>query len=111
MNNVITHPWGTELIFAKTNEYDGKINVFEKAESVTPFIIYKERDSTWFINTGRFQLTLIDPKTGKIINKELKEGDVFRCEPMVPHQMKNIVPNSSYTEVGNTKDEKTYLSE
>lgn len=111
MDNVISHPWGKEITFAKTNEYDGKINVFEKADATTPFVISKERDSTWFINTGKFSLNLINPQTGKIINKELNEGDVFRCEPMTPYQVKSLVPNSSFTEVGNSKDEKTYLSE
>jgi len=111
MDSVIDHSWGKEIIFAKTSEYDGKINLFEQPDSTMPFTIYKDRDSTWFINAGKFVLTLIDPSTGKMQTKELNEGDVFRCTPMVPYQIKSLVANSSYTEVGNGKDSKSLLSE
>lgn len=110
--NVIQHPWGYELYFAKNKNYCGKILVFHKKYNKTPFIVNKDTDKTFFVNQGLFSVKWIDTTTGKIFQTELKEGDVWHCESMKPSSLEALSDNSSVTEVnsGYIDDNYTIIS-
>ena len=91
--------WGYEIIWATNDLYCGKIMVFEKAGNRFSMHFHKEKDETWFINTGKFKLRYIDTTTAQMFEKELKEGDVWRNPPLMPHQLEALVDGSSLTEV------------
>ena len=91
--------WGFELIWATNDKYCGKIMVFDRAGSKMSMHYHKEKDETWFINAGKFKLRWIDTNTAKLYEKELKEGDVWRNPPMLPHQLEALVPGSMIFEV------------
>ncbi len=99
LSGVVKKGWGYELIWATNDKYCGKIMVFEKAGNKFSLHFHKEKDETWFINSGRFKLRYIDTATATIYEKELKAGDVWHNPPLMPHQLEALEDNSSITEV------------
>jgi len=91
--------WGYELIWATNEKYCGKIMVFKKPGSKFSMHFHREKDESWFVNSGRFKLRYIDTKTATLYEKELKEGDTWRNPPLMPHQLEALEPMSSITEV------------
>ena len=96
---VVQKGWGYELIWSTNELYCGKIMVFEKAGNKFSMPFHKEKDESWFVNSGRFLLKYIDTKTATVYEKEMKEGDVWRNPPLLPHQLIALEDNSSVTEV------------
>lgn len=91
--------WGYELIWATNDKYCGKIMVFEKVGAKFSMHFHKEKDETWFVNSGRFKVRWIDTKEAKLFEKEIKEGDTWHNPPLQPHQLESLEPMSSITEV------------
>ena len=91
--------WGYELIWASTEKYCGKILVFEKREAKFSMHFHKEKDETWFVNNGKFQLLWIDTKTAELFSKELVSGMTWHNPPLQPHQLICREAGSSITEV------------
>lgn len=96
---VVKKGWGYELIWASNDNYCGKILVFEKAGNKMSLHFHKDKDETWFINSGKFKLRYIDTADSTIYEKELNEGDTWHNPPLQPHQLEALVDNSSLTEV------------
>ena len=67
--------WGYELIWATTDKYCGKLMVFEKAGKKFSMHFHKEKDESWFVNSGRFEVKWIDTKDAVLYSKELNPGD------------------------------------
>jgi len=91
--------WGFELIWATNEHYCGKMMVFTKKGNKFSMHFHKEKDETWFVNSGKFKLRYIDPKNAQLIEAELKEGDVWNNPPCLPHQLEALEDGSSITEV------------
>jgi mannose-6-phosphate isomerase-like protein (cupin superfamily) len=91
--------WGYEIIWATNDKYAGKILVFTRAGSKMSMHFHKEKDETWFINAGSFKLVYCDTTTATYLEKVLKEGDVWRNPPMMPHQLIALEDNSMLFEV------------
>ena len=91
--------WGYELIWETNDKYCGKIMVFEKAGNKFSMHFHKEKDETWFVNSGRFECKWIDTKDAVLYSKELKPGDTWHNPPLQPHQLVCMEPGSSITEV------------
>jgi mannose-6-phosphate isomerase-like protein (cupin superfamily) len=91
--------WGYEIIWATNDLYCGKIMVFEKAGAKFSMHFHKEKDETWFVNSGKFLLRWIDTETAVLNEKILIEGEVWRNPPLMPHQLEAMVPNSMIFEV------------
>lgn len=91
--------WGYEIIWATNEKYCGKLMIFERAGAKFSMHFHKEKDETWFVNAGSFKLIYCDTTTATYMEKVLKEGDVWRNLPMVPHQLVALQPNSIIFEV------------
>lgn len=91
--------WGYELIWATNDLYCGKIMVFSEAGAKFSMHFHREKDETWFVNSGRFIVRWIDTNDAQLYQKELKEGDTWHNPPLQPHQLECVVPGSSITEV------------
>jgi len=91
--------WGYELIWATNDKYCGKIMVFEKSGAKFSMHFHREKDESWFVNSGKFKLRYIDTKTATLYEKELNEGDTWHNPPLMPHQLEALVDGSSITEV------------
>ena len=97
-------PWGIELNWASNEHYSGKILVFEKENMETPLMFHKERRKTWFINSGKFKITVCDTTTGRYKEVILEEGQTADIGECSPHRAVSMVPNSMIFEVGSKDD-------
>jgi quercetin dioxygenase-like cupin family protein len=99
LSGAVQKGWGYELIWATTNDYCGKIMFFNKNGNKTSMHFHKEKDETWFVNSGKFKVRYIDTKDSMLYEKELNEGDVWHNPPLMPHQLVAMADESSITEV------------
>ena len=99
LHGKIEKGWGYELIWASTDKYCGKILVFDKVDAKFSMHFHKEKDETWFVNNGKFQLLWIDCKTAELFKKDLTSGMTWHNPPLQPHQLICKEAGSSITEV------------
>ena len=99
LEGVVQKGWGYELIWATNDKYCGKIMVFEKAGAKFSMHFHREKDETWFVNSGKFKLRWIDTTNAQLYEKELSEGETWHNPPLQPHQLECLVAGSSITEV------------
>jgi mannose-6-phosphate isomerase-like protein (cupin superfamily) len=91
--------WGYELIWATNDKYCGKIMVFEKAGNKFSMHFHREKEETWFVNSGQFKVLWIDTKDATLHQKDLNEGDTWHNPPLQPHQLIALTDNASISEV------------
>lgn len=91
--------WGYEIIWATNDQYCGKIMVFEKLGSKFSMHFHKQKDESWFVNSGKFLLRYIDTQTATLKEKVLTEGETWRNPPLLPHQLEAMVAGSTIFEV------------
>jgi mannose-6-phosphate isomerase-like protein (cupin superfamily) len=99
LEGMVKKGWGYEIIWATNDKYCGKLMVFEKPRAKFSMHFHREKDETWFVNSGQFMLRWIDTKTATLHEKLLKEGDVWHNPPLQPHQLEALQPNSIIFEV------------
>ena len=99
LRGVVQKGWGYELIWATNEKYCGKIMVFNRVGAMTSMHFHKEKDETWFVNSGKFKVRYIDTKDSMLYEKELNEGDTWYNAPLMPHQLIALEADSSITEV------------
>lgn len=78
--------WGSELIWATNDKYCGKLLRF-KAGKKFSMHFHAVKDETWLVLGGKFIVKIIDSKDASKKEIELNVGDVWRNEPLVPHQL------------------------
>lgn len=101
-NDVISHNWGYELVWADTEDYTSKILVFERANQKTALHFHKTKNKSWFVNAGKFRVQWVDTADGKAYAKELPEGSVFHVPALTPIQLESLDSNSAMAEVSNS---------
>lgn len=99
LDGTVKKGWGMEIIWATNDQYCGKIMLFDKKGAKFSMHFHKEKDETWFVNSGQFILRYIDTATATTREVILKEGDVWRNPPLQPHQLEALQPNSMIFEV------------
>lgn len=99
LQGVVQKGWGYELIWATTDLYCGKIMVFERAGAKFSMHFHREKDESWFVNSGKFRVRWIDTDTAQLYEQELSEGETWHNPPLQPHQLEALEDNSSITEV------------
>lgn len=108
MNNIKDYNWGKEIIWTSSQEYCGKILVFEKSEMSTPLHFHKQKNKSWFVNAGKFVITWIDTTDGQAYSKELPEGSVFEVPALMPVKLKSLQDNSAIAECSDSNLEDFY---
>lgn len=91
--------WGYEIIFASNESYCGKILCFNREGAKTSLHFHKERDKTWFVNSGQLKLQYIETGTGALNEVVLKEGDTFRIKSLQPHLLQSLTKDAMVFEV------------
>lgn len=81
--------WGFEEIWANTDMYCGKFLHFN-AGGMSSMHFHKEKDETWYAQSGIFEITAINTHDASEIIFEFKAGETFRINPMTPHQVRCI---------------------
>jgi len=78
--------WGSELIWATNDKYCGKLLRF-KSGSKFSMHFHAQKDETWYVLSGRFEVKYIMTKDASERTTILTEGSVWRNEPLEPHQL------------------------
>ena len=78
--------WGHELIWATNDKYCGKLLKFNEGAKFSMHF-HAEKDETWYVLSGKFRVRFIITDTAEVQEIELQPGDVWRNEPLFPHQV------------------------
>ena len=79
--------WGSEDIWCTNDKYCGKFMHFNKGAKFSMHF-HAEKDETWYILKGKFQVRWIDTTNAEEHFKILKVGDTWHNPPLLPHQLK-----------------------
>ena len=85
----VDKPWGSELIWAETEQYVGKV-LFVKAGESLSLQFHKVKDESWYVLEGRAQLELGAPGEGVLASEVVAAGSSFRFEPGTVHRLQAI---------------------
>lgn len=83
---VIEKGWGSELIWASTENYCGKFLNFKK-DSKFSMHFHRTKDESWYVISGKFELEYIDTNNASLHKKLLTPGDSWRNMPLQPHRL------------------------
>ena len=86
LEGFIEKGWGHELIWATNEKYCGKLMKFNKGSRFSMHF-HKEKDESWYVLDGKFDLLTIDTTDASVQKSRLEAGDVWRNEPLLPHQL------------------------
>ncbi|NBP01222.1 MAG: cupin domain-containing protein [Proteobacteria bacterium] len=78
--------WGSEEIWATNDKYCGKMMHFNEGAKFSMHF-HAEKDETWYVLTGDFQVNYIDTETAMIKHARLAPGNVWHNPPLMPHQL------------------------
>lgn len=99
LSGIVKKGWGKEIIFATTDNYCGKLLIFDKEGSKFSMHFHETKDESWYVLNGSFTLRWIDTKTAEIHEQILKETDEWRNPPHLPHQLIAITAGATIIEV------------
>ena len=78
--------WGHELIWASNDKYCGKLLKFNTGTKFSMHF-HAHKDESWYVLNGKFEVKYIQTKDASMHNVILNEGDIWRNEPLEPHQV------------------------
>ncbi len=85
----VDKPWGYELIWAKTEDYAGKI-LFVRAGEALSLQFHKQKDESWYVLEGRAEVEL--GEVGQAVTKTevVGPGAAYRFRPGTVHRVKAV---------------------
>jgi mannose-6-phosphate isomerase-like protein (cupin superfamily) len=86
LDGFVEKGWGSELIWATNDKYCGKLLKFNTGAKFSMHF-HAEKDETWYVLDGRFKVITIDTKDAHQDSSILTSGDVWRNQPLEPHQI------------------------
>lgn len=105
---IVKKKWGKELIIENNDLYCGKLLIFKKNASFSMHF-HMEKDESWYVADGEFDLYYVDTENAKCKSASLKKGDCIRIFPGMPHQLECKTDNGTIFEVSTThRDEDSY---
>ena len=78
--------WGHEFIFVSNDKYCRKLLKFNAGARFSMHF-HAEKDETWYVLNGKFEVKFIDTNNAEQGSALLNPGDVWRNEPLFPHQV------------------------
>ena len=82
----VEKPWGSELIWALTDSYVGKILVVKAGESLS-LQFHNVKDESWYVLEGRAKLQLGTAGQGMLEEGVIAAGSAFRLPPGTVHRI------------------------
>ena len=86
---VVEKPWGSELIWAESEHYAGKI-LFVRAGEALSLQYHEVKDESWYVLEGRARLELGRTGEGLVEEVEIAAGDAFRFRPGTVHRVTGV---------------------
>ena len=85
----VDKPWGSELIWAETDDYAGKI-LFVKAGESLSLQYHEVKDESWYVLEGRARLELGEAGKETLDVLEIVPGRAFHFRPGTVHRVTGI---------------------
>jgi mannose-6-phosphate isomerase-like protein (cupin superfamily) len=85
----VDKPWGHELIWALSEQYCGKV-LFVKAGAALSLQFHREKDESWFVQSGRARLELGEAGAKVLHEEVIAAGAAFRYRPGTVHRVTAI---------------------
>jgi mannose-6-phosphate isomerase len=85
----VEKPWGSELIWAETDHYAGKI-LFVKAGESLSLQYHEVKDESWYVLEGRARLELGAVGEDVLQEVEIVGGQAFRFQPGTIHRVTGV---------------------
>ena len=82
----VEKPWGYELIWALTDVYCGKV-LFVRAGASLSLQFHKEKDESWYVQSGRAKLELGEVGQGVLNEEVIGAGASFHYAPGTVHRV------------------------
>lgn len=82
----VEKPWGWELIWARTDEYCGKLLFVRAGESLS-LQFHREKDESWYVQEGRAKLELGEIGEAVLQTEVVGPGAAFRYRPGTVHRI------------------------
>jgi mannose-6-phosphate isomerase-like protein (cupin superfamily) len=82
----VEKPWGHELIWAKTEEYAGKLLVVRAGQSLS-LQFHREKDESWYVLEGKAELELGEAGQAVLQSEVVGPGAAFRFRPGTVHRV------------------------
>jgi mannose-6-phosphate isomerase len=82
----VEKPWGSELIWAQTDEYVGKV-LFVKAGESLSLQFHREKDESWLVQQGRAKLELGSAGDPVLHAEVIGPGASFHFRPGTVHRV------------------------
>jgi mannose-6-phosphate isomerase-like protein (cupin superfamily) len=82
----VEKPWGWELIWAETEHYLGK-TLFVKAGESLSLQFHREKDESWYVESGRAKLELGDSGEAVLSEEVIAAPAFFRFRPGTVHRV------------------------
>lgn len=86
----VEKPWGHELIWALTDVYCGKV-LFVEAGGSLSLQFHREKDESWYVQSGRARLELGDAGQGVLSEEIVGAGAAFHYAPGTVHRITALV--------------------
>ena len=96
--------WGREVIFADTENYCGKLLIFDKEGSKFSMHFHAIKDESWYVQKGSFVVKTINTVDASQDERILAKGDCWRNEILVPHQLIALEDDSIIIETSTHDD-------
>ncbi len=85
----VEKPWGWELIWAHADAYVGKV-LFVRAGHSLSLQFHREKDESWYVQSGRATLELGEEGDGTLVVGEIAAGACFHYRPGTVHRVTAI---------------------
>jgi mannose-6-phosphate isomerase len=85
----VEKPWGYELIWAKSEDYAGKI-LFVRAGHALSLQFHREKDESWYVLEGRAELQLGEVGQAVLMTEVVGAGAAFRFRPGTVHRVRAV---------------------
>jgi mannose-6-phosphate isomerase-like protein (cupin superfamily) len=83
LQGVVEKGWGSELIWATTDKYCGKLMNFNTGAKFSMHF-HSEKEESWYVLSGKFKVICIDTKDASQYETELEPGDTWHNPPLLP---------------------------
>ena len=86
LKGLVKKGWGSEFIWITNDKYCSKFLNFETGGKFSMHF-HREKVETWYVQSGKFEVEIIDTTNASITKRILGEGSVHHNEPLVPHRV------------------------
>ena len=85
----VEKPWGWELIWARTDQYVGKLLFVREGHSLS-LQFHNQKDESWYVQEGRAEVEMGVPGDAVRESEIVGPGAAFRIEPGTVHRVRAL---------------------